>query len=178
MSEGIGFAFIYIPMEEMNRIAVNTIINNRRIGNMHWIAYLQIYYLFLYVLAYYTHYFSGHESTNKLLFDRNLFIDQNDSISSFGHSMSLNRTETFEYGHETIERNAGIISGVLYDLEKNIPIQWKFETLCKSGICVRNNYFLENGLTLVIDDFNLSPEMSQILEGPANIIEDSYSILA
>lgn len=126
------------------------------------------------VLAHFTHFFSGHESITKRTFDRNLFLDE----SVLGLPVGLNRSDTFKYDYETMKRSPGIIWSIFFDEEKKVPVQWKLETPYRDSFCVRNNYFLENGLTLAIDDYNLSSEISRLIEAPAIIIEGKFSKLA
>jgi hypothetical protein len=77
-----------------------------------------------------------------------------------------------------LEKSSGIIWSVLYDEEKSEPIQWKLETPYEAYFCVRNNYFLENGLLLAVKELVISPEMSRMLEEPAIVISDGFSKLA
>lgn len=95
-----------------------------------------------------------------------------------GLPIGLNRADTFKYDQKTMSRSSGILWSILFDEEKNVPIQWKLETPFGQNFCVRNNYFLENGLTLAIDEYNLSPEISRLIEEPATIIESKFSKLA
>lgn len=139
---------------------------------MLFVTYFNIYLLIYHRVAHFTHYISGHESFGKKVFDRNLFAGQEDLAPYTG----LSRSDSLKYS--VLTRSSGILWSLFYDLEKNSPVQWKLETPFGMDACVRNNYFLENGLILAVEKFEFSPEIEAALAGPAIVISDKFSKLA
>ena len=89
----------------------------------------------------------------------------------------LSRSDSLKYS--VLNRSSGILWSLFYDLENDSPVQWKLETALGINACVRNNYFLENGLTLAVEKkIEFSPEIEAALAGPAIVISDEFSKLA